>query len=116
MQTFIQGFRELPFKNCIYLSFGISVLTIVAVVAFTGFLPPEVPLFYGKPVGAGQLTKTLGLTIAPATSLLILALNLFISILATNAFIKKVLIITTCVVSILVAITVVKIFFLVGFF
>ena len=116
MQTFIQKFRELPFKTHILIAFGLSLLVVVLIVLIKSFLPPEVPLFYGRPVGETQLTKTLGLTIAPGISIMILILNSFLSILTTNMFVKKILITSALVASLLTAITVVRIIFLVGFF
>jgi len=116
MQTFTQGFRELPFRNYIYLAFGISLFTIAIVALLSSFLPPEVPLFYGKPVGGGQLTKTLGLMIAPVSSLAILAVNCAIAILTKEIFTKKMLIFAAFAACLLSTITTFKIIFLVGFF
>lgn len=114
MQPFIQGFRNLPFKTYIYWACGISLFTILLIVALRSYLPPEVPLFYGKPVGEGQLTTPVGLMIAPGVSLAILALNLFLAIFLADDFLKKVLIISGLFVSLLSAITVIKIILLVN--
>lgn len=116
MQTFIQGFRNLPFKNYIYTIGGITLLTMLVVVAFSSFLPPQVPLFYGKPVGEGQLTSTFGLTIAPLTAILILIINSIVAMFTENTFIKKILIVGGFVSCLLAIITVLRIIFLVGFF
>ena len=116
MQTFIQGFRELPFKNYIWGFGGASILVIPIIIALLGVLPPEVPLFYGKPVGEGQLTSTLGLTIAPISALLILSINCLIATLTPSIFVKKVLVIGGFVSCLLAIVTVLKIIFLVGFF
>jgi hypothetical protein len=95
---------------------GISVFAIIAIVALSGLLPPEVPLFYGKPIGEGQLIKTFGLTIAPLSSLAILAINSTIAVSTRDLFVKKMLIITAFAACILATITTAKIIFLVGFF
>ena len=116
MQTFTQGFRELPFKNYIYFSLGLLFLTIIVVFALNRFLPPEVPLFYGKPVGEGQLTKTFGLAIAPLSALAVLTLNSIIATITKEVFIKKMLILASLAACTLVVITTFKIVFLVGFF
>lgn len=79
-------------------------------------LPPEVPIFYGRPVGKAQLTKTLGLTLPPLLSIFILGVNFALALLAPDTFIKKVLIAAAFTVSILTTITVIKVVFLVGFF
>lgn len=114
MQTFIQNFAKLPSKNFIFLAFGISLLTILSVLGLKSFLPPEVPLFYGRPVGEAQLTKTLGLAIAPAISILILAVNTIISIMTPDILTKKILIISSFVISLITSITVIRIILLVA--
>ncbi len=78
-------------------------------------MPPLAPLFYGRPVGEAQLTNSLGLLIAPGTSFLITVLNLFLSLWTKDDFLKKLLAVSTIVISVLTAITVTKIILLVGF-
>ncbi|MFI5240960.1 MAG: hypothetical protein ACHQUA_00845 [Microgenomates group bacterium] len=108
--------EKLPNKNHVYFSVGISLFIAILVVILKGFLPPEVPLYYGKAVGEEQLVPTLGLLFAPGVSLFVTILNVALSKSIKDVFFKKVLIVSALFVSILIAITVIKIVFLVGFF
>jgi len=108
--------KNLPFKNYLYLSLGLDVATILVIFFFKSFLPPVVPLLYGNPTGTGQLIPTLGLLIAPGVSLVITIINTILSLLTKNDFQRKILMLSAFIVSILTTITVIKIFFLVGYF
>lgn len=108
--------ERLPMKRFMYSSIGLSLFTALAILGLKGLLPPEVPLFYGKPTGEEQLVPTLGLLIAPGVSLLIVILNTIFVGLTKDVFLKKALIISSLFVSVLTTITVIKIIFLVGFF
>ena len=108
--------KEVPLKNYVYLALGANVLTLLFILLIKNFLPPEVPLFYGNAVGESQLVETFLLIIAPAVAILILCLNVFLSTVVGEPFLKKVLIISSFFVSMLTSITVFKIIFLVGFF
>lgn len=103
-------------KNYVVAGTCLSLVSVILIVLFRGILPPQVPLFYGQPVGEGQLVSSWGFLIAPASSLLITAVNVFFSTRVSDIFYKKVLIISAFFVSVLVIITTVKIIFLVGFF
>lgn len=107
---------DLPFKNYIYPSLALNVVTGVFIILFQGFLPPIVPLFYGRAVSESRLIPALGLLIAPSVSLLINVVNVFLSIQIDDRFLKKVLVSGGLLTSILTTITVVKIALLVGFF
>lgn len=93
----------------------LSLSSAALIFLFKGKLPPQVPLFYGLPVGEAQLTPFWGFFIAPAVLLLIIFVNIFLSIIVSDNFYKRILIISSFFVSILVAITTLKIIFLVGF-
>jgi|SRR5688572_32523789 len=110
------AWKAAPFKNYIYMSIGLNVLTIVIILLFKGLIPPVVPFFYGKPVGDGQLIPALGLLIAPLASLFITTLNLGLSSMTSDNFLKKVYAASTLLFTLLTTITVIKIIFLVGFF
>lgn len=116
MQAFTRKFRELPFKNYAYFAFLISLFTLALIFALRDNLPPEVPLYFGKPTGPAQLTTPLGLTVAPLLALAILTVNSFIATFLTDVFLKKILLAAALITSLLAAITVIKIIFLVGFF
>jgi len=108
--------KNLPYRGCIYFSIIIDFISIVLILVLKSILPPVVPLFYGLPSGAEQLTPVLGLILAPASGLVITALNLFMSSLTQDIFLKKTLVTSSAFISLLLAITVTKIFLLVGFF
>lgn len=103
-------------KKYLYYSSGISILLIIIIIALTNYLPPEVPLFYGEPVGEAQLTSSSKLVIAPLISLSISIINFFLLKIVKDIFLQKLLMITSLFIAILIGITVVKIIFLVGFF
>lgn len=108
--------KRLPYKGYVYASLFLSLLTVAVVLAGRSFLPPIVPLFYGRPVGEEQLVISLGLLIAPGISIFITILNVIVAFFINNTFFKKILIAGGFLVSLLVSITVIKIIFLVGFF
>jgi len=108
--------KKVTYRNYFLAAFIINVAVVLSLVMLQRFLPPLAPLFYGKPVGEGQLTKTIGLIIAPGASLLITALNLCLSLWVKDIFFKKLLAISAIIISVLTAITIVKIVFLVGYF
>lgn len=110
------GWALTPYKLGVYISCAASLTLAVVIFLLQRNLPPVVPLFYGKPVGAGILTSNYGLLIAPGVSLIITLLNLLISFIVKDSFTKRILIIAALFVTILTAVTVIKIITLVGFF
>lgn len=93
----------------------INVGVALSLLLFKSILPPLAPLFYGRPMGEAQLTKTLGLLIAPGVGILITLLNLFLSLGIKDDFLKKLLAISAIIISVLTTITIIKIVLLVGF-
>lgn len=81
-----------------------------------GFLPPLVPLFYGKPIGTEQLVSFWYLFLLPAMTAITIAVNILINISINDAFIKRILAVATLIISIMATVTLVKIGILVGFF
>lgn len=116
MLTFIQRLRQIPFRGYVYVSFGLSLATAFFILVMQSYLPPEVPLFYGRTVGPEQLVSKLEFIIPPGVSALITSTNALISTLISDDFLRKILAISSFVVSLLVTITILKISFLVGFF
>ena len=103
-------------KKIFLASFSISVLSILFALISQPFLPPQIPLFYGLPVGEEQLSSSPGLVIPGVVSLLILAVNFVLTKITQEDFLKKVLAIVTLVSSLFAIITTLKIIFLVGSF
>lgn len=108
--------KNLPYKGCIYFSLVLNALSLVSILVLRRFLPPLVPLFYGLPSGAEQLTPTVGLIIAPIIGFALTFVNILVSRLTRDIFLKRTLIISSAFVSLLLSIAVTKIIFLVGFF
>lgn len=108
--------KKLIYRNYFLSAIIINLTTALSLIFLRGYLPPLAPLFYGRPAGTAQLTSTLGLLIAPSVSFLVSVLNLGISILVKDDFLKKILAISSLIISLLTTITIIKIIFLVGFF
>lgn len=103
-------------KKYFYSALTINLISIIIPFVLKNYLPPLVPLFYQRPIGEWQLVPVLGLAIAPTISFVITITNIVISSITKDDFLKKVLAIAALVISILTAITIIKIVFLVGFF
>ena len=69
------SFKNLVLKNYYFVSFALSVLSVLAVIILKDILPPIVPLLYGTATGPNQLVPTFGLLIAPGVSILITITN-----------------------------------------
>lgn len=108
--------KDLPYKGCVYFSLILNALSLIFILISRGFLPPVVPLFYGLPSGADQLTPGLGLVVAPVTGIAMTFINIFVGDLTRDIFLKKTLIISSAFVALLLSIAVIKIVLLVGFF
>lgn len=107
---------DVPLKKVLYLSFTLSILNLVTVLAIQNNLPPEVPLYYGLPEGPEQLSSSLGLTIPSIVSIIVIFLNTTLALLLKNKFLQQTLILTSFAISIFSSITVTKIILLVGNF
>jgi len=77
----------------IRLSFLLITFDIAVVLLLQKRLPPEIPLFYGLPEGEDQLTTRLGLLIPAITALIIVLVNLILTRIVDDEFLKKSLII-----------------------
>ncbi len=105
-----------PFKGFFYASLVLGFSSIVFILAFKSFLPPIVPLFYGRPFGESQLVPVLYLFFAPIVSVVITLANSGLAMLTEDSFSKKILISGAFLLSLLITITILKIIFLIGFF
>lgn len=108
--------KKISFNKYFLAAITINVLCVITILIARGFLPPVVPLFYGKPLGEGQLISNLGLLIVPAVSLIISTINLLLNIWIKDNFLKKIFAVTSVIISVVGAITIIKIILLVGFF
>ncbi len=107
---------KVPLRRYLYAAAILNLIVILALILLKNFLPPVAPVLYGRPTGESQLLPTLGLTIAPSVSLLIIITNTMIAALSKNSFLKKILVLNSLLASLLTTIAVLKIVFLVGFF
>lgn len=108
--------KKIVFRN-FFLAGGILIiLTMVGIIIVRSFLPPVIPLFYGKPTGLEQLATNVFIFIVPGIAMVVGLLNFVIGSISENEFVKKLLAITFFIVSLMATITVVKIVMLVGFF
>lgn len=103
-----------PFAKTMLVAFLINFLIVILSLALKGRLPPEVPLFYGAAEGQEQIAASTLLIIPPIISSLFIAVNLFLSYLLEDEFLKKTLILAGISTSLLAATTTIKIIFLVG--
>lgn len=103
-------------KNYVAAAIVINVLVILSVLALIGFLPPQVPLFYGLPEGQDQLATSWFLILPATTSLFILTSNLLITPLIKESFLQKTLVLAGIATVFFSTITTIKIIFLVGSF
>lgn len=104
----------LPFYKWVYGSFVVNFVVILFVLVVQKWLPPQVPLFYGMAEGEGQLARSI-LLIAPAmAAIAVTIVNIIISLVVKDSFIKEALIVAGLAATFLATITVVKIVFLVG--
>jgi hypothetical protein len=108
--------KGLPYKGCIYFSLALNVLLIGLILILKGFLPPIVPLFYGLPDGSEQLIPYFGLILGPIIGIIITVINMLISNTIRDIFLKKALVISSAFISLLLAITIIKIVLLIGLF
>lgn len=108
--------KKVTFKNYFLAAIIINLLISLSLLVLKSFLPPLAPLFYGRPSGESQLTSFLGLFIAPGVSIVITVVNLLLNLWTEDIFLKRLLATTAVIVSVMSAITIVKIVFLIGYF
>lgn len=107
--------KKLPLRNCVYSALALDFVAALIIFLVKGNLPPIVPLFYGKPIGVGQLVLPYGLLLAPLAAAIITVINITLASYIKDVFIKKVFSVASLFVSALVTITIIKIVLLVGF-
>lgn len=95
-----------PFVLAIFLS--------ILILFFPYFLPYRLPLFYSLPWGDAQMVSLRQFYIIPAIIILINLINIGLSwqLHQTQTFFKKVLLISSLVSSLILAITLIKIIFI----
>lgn len=108
--------KKITFHNYYLVSIILGVASCIGIFFLKNFLPPILPIFYGKPYGIEQLASTMFLLVIPGASILVSVINILLSTLTRDEFIKKFLAVGSLVFSLMTTITMVKIILLVGFF
>lgn len=110
--------KLIPQEDSIKKPFFVSVVIIILGALLIGIqwqnLPPEVPLFFSRPWGEGQLTPTFYLFLPLGLSLVLLIVNSILVASFESIFLKKVLIIGGLISAALAVITIVRIVFLIS--
>lgn len=113
----VKLFSRLHYPKLIGLALAVDVVGIGIVIFLSSkYLPPQLPLFYGRSRGEEQLAAPILLIVPLLVSLVIVFLNSIASIFLSGEFIKKVLIITALVVNLFCLVTLTKVILLVGAF
>lgn len=111
-----EKFERLPLKRFYVAAFFLSLGIIIVGLISKFILPPEIPLFYGLPQSSKQLSTSIFLFIPSLISIFFTIINAYISTFIDNNYLKKVFAFSSVLVSVLSAITTLKIVFLVGGF
>jgi len=101
-------------KNCYFafcLTAGLLILAVVYLFFVGSVLPPEVPLFYSRPWGDGQLANPLLLWLLPFGTSLIIFFNFYLGsrLLTEFPFLTQILIWSNVLLALLSSVTVIKI-------
>lgn len=96
------------------ISLVLLILTAVLFGLLRDKLPPEVPLYYGKPPGAKQIAAKNFLLLPLALSLTLSALNYAIANFLKDNYLRSILAVLSLFLSLISVIAVLKIIFLVG--
>lgn len=105
---------KIPFIRLVAAVFSFNIVIILAIFLFQKKLPPQVPLFFGKPQGEEQLVPWVYLIIPPALSALITLINTFLLKVTKDHLLQKVLLASTFLVTALSSSSVFQIVRLVG--
>lgn len=109
-----EKFERLPLKKFYIFSFFLNVSILLIAFLSRYILPPEIPLFYGLPQSSQQISSSFLLFIPSSISLAITIINAYLSVFVDNVYLKKVLALSSILVSFLSTLTTLKIIFLVG--
>jgi len=112
----VSFFSEIPFRNLVAISLIGNLATLAFVIIIQNQLPPLIPLFYGLPKTEEQVAASISLVIPGILATSVILINLLISQITNDDYLKKILILTGVVSAFLSTITTLKIIFLVGVF
>mgnify|MGYP001571126629 CR=1 FL=1 len=103
-------------RRGLLLAIFVNTATILAMLIMIKNLPPEIPLFFGRPQSINQLAPKAFILFPPAISILLTLVNLFLVKIVNNSFLEKTLIGISFTMTILSTIAVIRIAILVGSF
>lgn len=107
---------KIPLPKIFFASLAIGAVEIALVLLLQSKLPPEVPLYFGLPEGELQVTPSLALVIPGLLSIGVCLLNLSLTFIFTEGYLKKSLVLTSFAFSVFTTVSTLKIIFLVGSF
>lgn len=103
-------FREL------FIASILNLCVIFLIFIFINHYPPVVPLYFGEPLGEGELAKNVFLAVPPFVVLITILINGFLINITKDSFIQHILVGLVYAGTILSSITIFKITLLVGSF
>lgn len=107
--------KKIVLYKFIVAAWAICLICIVGIFVLLSYLPPLIPLFYGKPVGVEELAQKNFLFLVPTIAIIISVLNFIISKSVKDEFLQKILAVGSFIVSIMALVTVIKIILLIAF-
>lgn len=108
--------KKVVLRNYFLASIALNMLSAIGTIAIKSFMPPLIPIFYGRPTGADQLASFWFIFLIPGVAISITITNLFISISLKDDLIKKIIAISSFIISGMATFTIIKIILLIGFF
>lgn len=116
LTKFQQSLNSILFFRELFIAFAINLGVVLLIFIFRGHYPPVLPLYFGEPLGEGELAKNIFLTVPPLIVLAIIFINGFIINTIKDGFAQKILVGLVYAGTLLSLITVIRISLLVGSF
>jgi hypothetical protein len=107
---------KIPFLKLISIALALNLIIVIITFLSLNKIPPQVPLFYGYARGDKQLSASSGLIIPSLISIGIILTNSLVSLILTSDYLKRILIVSSLLVTALSFVTTIKIILLVGSF
>ncbi len=105
--------NEASLSQPFWLGIGSIFIAAVILAIFWVKLPPQVPLFYSRPLGEAELANPLFFLFPLILSACFLLINLMLARFIESDFLKRALVLGAALSSILASITVIRIIFLI---
>ncbi len=108
--------ETLPLTKIAIVTLIASAMLLAFSVVAIFFLPPQIPLYYFAGDPKNQIADSLLIIFPPILAIIFSVINFLLAVIVKSDFLKKILIIASLSITILAAISVLKIFFLVASF